>query len=146
MPQPGDRLFENKQLSNLLDRISIKSVQDIHARFLGDKEIGFHKFMVTPHKDQTYVSSEANFDVKFLFISAYTYLHQNSEVWKGDCLQAINATTDDNGDTLFVRGKYRDQGLNLQTHNGQQNLEGCVKTFAYWDPSLLKSNKFRGFS
>ena len=25
--------------------------------FLGDKEIGFHKFMVTPHKDQTYVNS-----------------------------------------------------------------------------------------
>ena len=68
--------------------------------FLGDKEIGFHKFMVTPHKDQTYVNSEANFDVKFLFISAYTYLHQNSEVWKGNCLQAINATTDDNGATV----------------------------------------------
>ncbi len=109
--------------------------------FLGDKEIGFHKFMVTPHKDQTYVSSEANFDVKFLFISAYTYLHQNSEVWKGECLQAINAITDDNGDALFVRGKYRDQALNLQTHNGQKQLEGCIKTFAYWDPSLLKSNK-----
>ena len=109
--------------------------------FLGDKEIGFHKFMVTPHKDQTYVSSEANFDVKFLFISAYTYLHKNSEVWKGDCLQAINASTDDNGETLYVRGKYRDQGLRLQTHNGQQQLDGCVKTFAYWDPSLLKSKR-----
>ena len=109
--------------------------------FLGDKEIGFHKFMVTPHKDQTYVNSEANFDVKFLFISAYTYLHQNSEVWKGNCLQAINATTDDNGDVLYVRGKYREQTLNLQTHKGQKKLEGCIKTFAYWDPSLLNSNK-----
>ena len=109
--------------------------------FLGDKEIGFHKFMVTPHKDKTYVNSEANFDVKFLFISAYTYLHQNSEVWKGDCLQAINATTDDNGDALYVRGKYREQTLNLQTHKGQKQLEGCIKTFAYWDPSLLNSNK-----
>ena len=97
--------------------------------------------MVTPHKDQTYVSSEANFDVKFLFISAYTYLHKNSEVWRGNCLQAINASTDDNGETLYVRGNYHAQGLSLQTHNGQQQLEGCVKTFAYWDPSLLKSNK-----
>ena len=109
--------------------------------FLGDKEIGFHKFMVTPHKDQTYVNSEANFDVKFLFISAYTYLHQNSEVWKGNCLQAINATTDDNGELLFVRGKYHKYGLDIQTHNGQQQLQGCVKTFAYWDPSLLNSKK-----
>lgn len=109
--------------------------------YLGDKEIGHHKFQVIPHDDKVFVSSEANFDVKFMFISAYSYLHQNSEVWKDNCLQAINATTDDNGDVLYVRGKYRKQTFNLQTHNGQQQLEGCVKTFAYWDPSLLNSNK-----
>lgn len=109
--------------------------------FLGDKEIGHHKFMVTPHDDQTYVSSEASFDVRFLFINAYSYLHQNNEVWKGDCLQAIDATTDDNGEQLFVRGKYQEQGLQLHTHEGSQKLSGCVRTFAYWDPELLNSQQ-----
>ncbi|MEJ2142949.1 MAG: DUF6134 family protein [Gammaproteobacteria bacterium] len=109
--------------------------------FLGDKEIGHHKFMVTPHNNQTYVSSEASFDVRFLFFTAYSYLHQNNEVWKGDCLQAINATTDDNGEQLFVRGKYNDHGMQLHTHDGSQNLSGCVRTFAYWDPALLNSKK-----
>lgn len=109
--------------------------------FLGEKEIGHHKFLVTPHKQQTYVSSEANFDVKFLFFSAYNYLHYNSEVWQDNCLQAINAVTDDNGDMLFVRGNMANNGMQLHTHTGSQQLNGCVKTFAYWDPSLLDAKK-----
>jgi len=108
---------------------------------LDDDEIGYHRFVVTPHNTFTYVNTEARFDVKFLFITAYSYLHSNSEVWQGDCLRTIQATTDDNGEDLFVRGEYNEQRLVVHTPAGEQQLEGCIRTFAYWDPELLNGTR-----
>ena len=108
---------------------------------LDDDEIGYHRFVVTPHNTFTYVNTEARFDVKFLFITAYSYLHSNSEVWQGDCLRTIQATTDDNGEDLFVRGEYNKQKLVVRTPAGEQQLEGCIRSFAYWDPKLLSGKR-----
>ena len=105
--------------------------------FLDDKEIGHHRFAVFPRDTLTHVTSEARFNVTFLFINAYTYLHSNTQIFRGECLRAIDATTDDNGDAMFVRGEYSDQKLVLQTHAGKQQLVGCISTFAYWNPELL---------
>jgi len=107
--------------------------------FLDDKEIGQHTFVVSPRNKQIAVTSEARFDVKFWFISAYSYLHTSNEIWQGDCLHTIEASTDDNGDSLFVRGSQKDQSLQLQTHAGNKTLQGCIRTFAYWNPALLSS-------
>lgn len=107
--------------------------------FLEDEAIGTHRFVVTPHAEQTYVNIDARFDVKFLFFTAYRYSHHNNEVWQGDCLQAIHARTDDNGDELLVRGERAAQQLVLQTPSGTQHLVGCIKTFAYWDADILNS-------
>jgi hypothetical protein len=109
--------------------------------FLDDKDIGHHRFSVSSVDARTHVTSEARFDVKFLFMTVYEYLHSNSEVWEQDCLRTIRATTDDNGETLSVAGQYRDDHLLLETPVGQQKLEGCIRTFAYWDPDLLTSGR-----
>jgi hypothetical protein len=108
---------------------------------LDDKEIGRHTYTVSPQDALTYVTSEARFDVKFLFITVYTYTHVNNEVWQGDCLRTIDASTDDNGEPLFVRGEYLDQHLSLSTPAGRAQLAGCVRTFAYWDPRLLSNSQ-----
>lgn len=105
--------------------------------FLDDKEIGQHTFVVSLQNKEIVVTSEARFNVKFWFISAYTYLHTSNEIWRGDCLHTIEASTDDNGDSLFVRGSQKDQSLQLQTHAGNKTLQGCIRTFAYWNPALL---------
>ena len=109
--------------------------------FLEDKEIGNHRFTVTPAGEKIYVKSEANFDVKVLFISAYSYEHTSNEEWQGDCLRSIFATTDDNGDERFVHGQYDESHLLLSTPVGQQKLDGCVRTYAYWNPEYLSSNR-----
>ncbi len=108
--------------------------------FLDDREIGTHQVRVIPYQDLRQVTVDANFKVKFLFFTAYQYQHHTEEVWKGDCLQNIDATTDDNGEKLFIRKVSNENDFVVETHAGRQKLGSCVRSFAYWDPELLKAD------
>ena len=109
--------------------------------FLDEQIIGYHTVTLNPDKSRATVQIEANFDVKFLFFTAYRYRHNNQEVWQNNCLQTIESHTDDNGDIFYVNGQRKQQGLALQTHDGALTLPGCVRTFAYWDPRLLQASR-----
>ena len=109
--------------------------------FLDEQMIGYHKVMLNPDKTRATVQIEANFDVKFLFFTAYRYRHKNQEIWQNNCLETIESRTNDNGDIFYVNGLREQQGLTLYTHEGTQTLPGCVRTFAYWDPRLLQANR-----
>jgi hypothetical protein len=109
--------------------------------FLDDDEIGVQRFVVSAEGARTQIEVEAQFDVKYFFITFYSYRHTNSENWEGECLKEIRAKTNDNGESFFVEGTFKGGQLRLQTHNGETNLEGCVKTFAYWNPTWFQSNR-----
>ncbi len=109
--------------------------------FLDDDEIGFQRFVVSADETRTQIDVEARFDVTYLFITFYSYRHTNAEVWKGECLQEIQAQTNDNGEKFFVQGTRKDGHLQLQTHHGEEIIEGCVKTFAYWNPAWFQSTR-----
>jgi hypothetical protein len=107
---------------------------------LDGEVIGQHRFEIFERDKTRHVEIEANFDVRILFFNAYRYRHSNYEVWQGECLQSIRSHTNDNGDKEFVRGEMKDGFLKLQTDAGTETLQGCVRTFAYWDPAILNSN------
>ena len=107
--------------------------------FLNDREIGQHSFLVTRRDNATHVEVAASFEVSFLFYRAYSYEHSNYEVWQGRCLHSISSRTDDNGREYFVEGYNRDSVLYMQTVNGENELDGCIRTFAYWDADFLNS-------
>ena len=109
--------------------------------FLDDDEIGVQHFWVSSEGTLSQVEVEAQFDVTYFLIPFYSYRHTNSETWEGDCLQEIRAETNDNGESFFVRGIRQDGQIRLQTHAGNSTLEGCVKTFAYWNVDLLQSDR-----
>jgi hypothetical protein len=109
--------------------------------FLDDREIGTHRVKMTPYEDLKQVSVNADFKVKFLFITAFSYQHHTEEVWQGSCLTDIQSTTNNNGENLFVRKLPSTANFKLVTHQGEQELQGCVRSFAYWDPDLLKADK-----
>ena len=105
--------------------------------YLDGDEIGFHNFSMI-HKEQHHeIYSSARFDVKFLFINAYSYEHDNVEYWRGQCLKSINAITNDNGERYNVSGKIDNNEFVVNTLNKQSAYLPCVKTFAYWDPEFL---------
>ena len=108
---------------------------------LNDKPIGYHSFSLTQDGEQQTLRTEARFDVKVLFINAYRYRHENTEVWSDGCLSSIDAFTDSNGEVLTVRGKRYAEGLELTGRSGPSILDECVQTFAYWNPEILNSSR-----
>ena len=109
--------------------------------YLNDKPIGFHSFAVQDTESQTVLTTDAQFDVKFLFINAFRYRHSNIETWQDNCLLSIDARTDSNGNELVVAGEQDDVGFNVSTNDGSAELGGCIQTFAYWNPAILQSDR-----
>lgn len=109
--------------------------------FLDDDEIGIQRFDVSTEETRTRIEVEAQFEVKYFFITFYSYRHTNSETWEGECLQEIRAKTNDNGESFFVDGTFKSGQLRLQNQDGGKTLEGCVKTFAYWNPNWFQSDR-----
>ncbi|MFC1688584.1 DUF6134 family protein [Pseudomonadota bacterium] len=110
---------------------------------LDKREIGYHDFLVTRQGTRRMVEISADFDVKILFINAYSYDHDNREIWQDGCLQQIESETDDNGDLLKVVGETVTEGFTLVTNTGaQQTIDSpCVRSFAYWNPAFLESSQ-----
>jgi hypothetical protein len=105
--------------------------------YLDDSEIGYHNFSLFEEDGRKRLVTEAEFKVKFLFFTAFSYEHVNEETWKGDCLQEIFSQTNANGRMFEVRG-VRDEGaLEINSGEGRREVSGCVKTFAYWNPDIL---------
>ena len=106
---------------------------------LDGKPIGFQTFDVQQDGSATILTTEASFDVKFLFITAFRYRHSNVETWSGDCLESIDAKTDSNGKLLEVRGEQDENRFAVESTTGARTLDACVQTFAYWNPAILNS-------
>lgn len=110
---------------------------------LNDKPIGEHRFSVTGSGDERRMVGKANFDVKFIGISAYRYQHEVVEKWRGNCLADLVSKTDDDGKVMRVRTQADAErgdgsdGLLVFTDNGPgAPLPGCVMSFAYWNPAI----------
>ena len=108
--------------------------------FLDEQEIGFHNFELTVEDGTQRVTTEAEFRVRFLFFTAYRYEHENEETWEGDCLKQIESRTDDNGRRFAVRGLRQQDRFALDASNASVGLPDCIKTFAYWNPSILEAS------
>lgn len=105
---------------------------------LDDKPIGHHDFALKEDGPQRELRSDARFDVKLLFISAYRYRHHASETWNGNCLAKLSASTDDNGALSSVEASSDDRRLLVRNDTGNNAHEGCVMSFAYWNPAILR--------
>lgn len=109
--------------------------------YLDGKEIGFHTFELDRVDGARVLRSEADFKVKFLFLTAFRYEHDNREVWRDGCLTSIEAYTNANGKRFDVRGAVEDGQFMLESEQGPEPVDDCVGTFAYWDRELLERDR-----
>jgi hypothetical protein len=110
--------------------------------FLDERPIGRHTFEVIDDGSQRIVRSDARFDVDILFFNAYRYRHLNRESWNDGCLHSIEARTDENDKTQTVVGNRAGEAFRLQSsEKGDAVLPGCVMSFAYWDPRILRQKQ-----
>jgi hypothetical protein len=109
--------------------------------YLDDKEIGYHSFALEEQGLEKRISIEADFEYKLLFLSLFEYSHRNTEVWSGNCLEAIEAETVANGEYYELRGIRSDGAFQLTAPQIGETLPPCVMTFAYWNPSFLEQER-----
>lgn len=110
--------------------------------YLDDREIGFHEFSVVERDGRRDVRINARFDVKVLFFNAYSYDHRNRETWAGNCLEGIEAVTNDNGDEYRVTGASRTSDFLVAVNRDEAQIDnGCIQTFAYWNPAILDAER-----
>lgn len=108
---------------------------------LDGREIGYHHFTVHKDGDRQRVESEARFNVKFFVFNAYEYAHENVELWHGNCLDRIEAATNDNGEKSIVRGSANEGSFVVEHNQRETTLPACLQTFAYWDPDFLEADR-----
>ncbi len=109
--------------------------------YLDDKPVGVHRVIVDSAAGEKRVQVEAQFDIKFLAFTAYKYRHRADETWRNGCIARLETRTNDNGKMLTVDAQPGPQGLVVKTGEESTSLGGCVRTFAYWDPGLLRSQR-----
>lgn len=108
---------------------------------LDEQPIGHHRFQLNGSTAALELISEARFNVKFLFLNAYRYVHDARERWQEHCLVEIAARTDDNGTQNTVSGRLTPEGFSLSVGERTQQLDHCVMTFAYWNPRILEATR-----
>lgn len=108
---------------------------------LDGAEIGTHVFTLDEQADRRLLRSEARFDVKFLFLTAYRYRHRTEEEWADGCLHEIDAETVANGKEQHVVGMRQDEHFVLEKGGSREKLPRCIMTFAYWNPAFLSEDR-----
>ena len=109
--------------------------------FLDNKEIGVHSFELEDRGTERHIEIAADFEYKLLFLTLFEYSHRNTEVWSGDCLQAIEATTVSNGESLEFTAKRASNDFLPMAADTDAQLPACVMSFAYWNPSFLDQDR-----
>jgi hypothetical protein len=108
---------------------------------LDDEEIGLHDFRVAERDGDRRVQIDAKFSVAFLAVEVYHYVHTATERWHGNCLDTIEARTDDNGEVIAVRGASRGERFEVEGAGAATTTIGCVMSFAYWNPAMLRQSR-----
>ncbi len=109
--------------------------------YLDAKPIGEHLYVLSETaKGQRELVSQANFNVEFLFVNVYQYHHIARERWDGDCLNSLEARTEENREISVVQGNQEESGFTLQSP-GHKTLDPCVMNFAYWNPKMLSQSR-----
>jgi hypothetical protein len=109
---------------------------------LDGKPIGQHRFSLAAAEDSSErtLISEATFAVRWLGMTVYRYQHRAVERWRGGCLAALEADTDDNGQRTRVKAESSGDAFAVIAPV-PQTVRGCVWPFAYWHPALRQQSR-----
>lgn len=105
--------------------------------FLNDREVGSHEFRIVKKNRQIEVDSSLNIEFKAMGFFKVKYAHKANEIWRDGCLQSLVSETQKRGKKINVEAQQSDLGMVVKGSKSTQTLNGCVRTFAYWNPQFL---------
>jgi len=94
--------------------------------WMDDKPLGTHsyRFSIDPSGGLLRVDSKAVFNVKVLFVNVFSYDHNATELWNGQCLNSLSSNTTTNG---------KEEAIELRFDG-----DSCAGTYSYWDSARLQ--------
>lgn len=109
--------------------------------FLDTKPVGTHIFTFAQTKNTLKVNSKMQLRAKFWGLFPVNYNHESTEYWRDDCLTGLDSVTKERGKIIRVSAQSKDKGLEIVSADSTDILQGCIKSFAYWNPSLLSGKR-----
>ncbi len=108
--------------------------------FIDQREVGQHQFSVAREGETIRVASTMALNFTVLLVKKVSYQHRANEIWQNGCITQLISETTRQGKTSAVdaRGSAIGSGLLVVRGDETEDLSGCVRGFAYWDPALLE--------
>jgi hypothetical protein len=94
--------------------------------------VGSHTVSFTRNGERLATSTRFEVAVDVLFITAYRYLYASEATWTGACLEALTATTDDNGKESVVRVSRSGQKLAVSGPGGNATAPVATLPTEHW--------------
>lgn len=130
--------------------LSLAAVSDTVVKYwdflvyLNDKPVGRHQFSLSQQGDTVRLQSDMELEFRVLLVKQIRYSHRATEIWHRGCLREVSSNTDRNGEQKTLIAELDEQapqpGLRLETAKGTEMLQGCVRSFAYWNPDWLQGD------
>lgn len=109
--------------------------------FLDKKQVGTHSFVIKRKDENIRVESNMQLKGNFWGLVPFKYTHQSIEQWKNGCLINLDSQTLKRGKTINISAVTGPSGLAIASADKSQVVKGCIKSFAYWNSTVLKGNR-----
>jgi hypothetical protein len=99
--------------------------------------IGTHRVTIREAGNRREVDVAIDMAVKLAFVTVYRYTHRASEVWVGERLVSLDASTDDNGTRTRVQAAAGETGLAVSGSGGSYSAPADTAPSSYWNRDKL---------
>jgi hypothetical protein len=99
--------------------------------------IGSHRVTIREAGNRREVEIAIDMAVKLAFVTVYRYTHRATEVWSGERLVSLEASTDDNGTRTRVLAMAGESGLAVSGSSGNYLAPADTAPSSYWNRDKL---------
>ena len=112
-----------------------KAVYDIWRK---NKVIGKHEILFFEKNGNLNIETNIDVEVKILFVTAYTFFHQATEIWKDGKFIKIDGYSDFEDDReYFIKGEVKDDFLFASGMDGELKLNKNLIPSNFWNIDVM---------
>jgi len=104
-------------------------------------EIGEHRVTFARQDGALVVRSLLDLAVKFLGLTVYTFHYTCVETWRGDRLDALTSTIDDNGTKTAVDAKAKDGTLDVEGPEAHERIARFILPSSHWNAEVIGADR-----
>jgi hypothetical protein len=112
--------------------------QTTYGVYRGGTQIGRHTITFKQRGPIKVVTFDCDIDVKMLGVTSYRYVYRGREEWDGEQLQALQASTDDNGQRFTVSAERRGPSLVVERTAPAKVSTAALMDLGYRGPDVSR--------